>query len=216
MYQELKKLLDAKIIFQVRYFAWVVNLVPVRKNSGEICLCVDFRNLNKALEKDNYPVPSMEQLLQTMSGLKIFSLLDGFSGYNQVLVSEEDCLKTTFRTKWGTLAYKHIPFGLINIGETFQRAMDIAFRGIINRCMVVYLDDVTVYSKNIEEHIQHLTQIFERCRKYDISLNPKKTIFGVEEGKLLGHIISQAGIHIDLENIKAISQLPLPHNKKAM
>jgi hypothetical protein len=86
-----------------------------------------------------------------------------------------------------------MPFRLINTGETFQRAMDVAFWGLINRCMVVYLDDVTVYSKNREEHIQHLTQIFERCRKYDISLNPKKTIFSVEEGKLLGHIISQAG-----------------------
>jgi len=87
--------------------------------SGEIHLCVDFRNLNRASEKDNYPVPSMEQLLQTVSGLDIFSLLDSFLGYNQVLVLEEDRLKTTFQTKWGTFAYKLIPFGLINIGATF-------------------------------------------------------------------------------------------------
>jgi hypothetical protein len=86
MYQELKKLLDAKIIFQVRHSAWVANLVPVRKKYGEIRLCVDFRNLNRASEKDNYPVPPMEQLLQTISGSEIFSLLDGFSGYNHVLV----------------------------------------------------------------------------------------------------------------------------------
>jgi hypothetical protein len=205
MYQELKKLLDAKIIFQVRHSMWVANLVPVRKKSGEIRLCVDFRNLNRASDKDNYPVPPMEQLLQTLSGSEIFSLLDGFSGYNQVLVSEEDRLKTTFRTKWGTFTYKHMPFGLINAGVTFQRAMDVAFRGLINRCVVVYLDDVTVYSKNKEDHIQHLTQIFERCRKYSISLNPKKTIFDVEEGKMLGHIISQAGIHIDPERVKVHS-----------
>jgi hypothetical protein len=83
-----------------------------------------------------------------------------------------------------------MPFGLVNAGETFQRAMDVVFRGLINKCVVVYLDDVTFYSKR-EDHIQHLTQIFERCRKYDISLNPKKTLFGVEEGKLLGHIIYQ-------------------------
>jgi hypothetical protein len=94
--------------------------------------------------------------------------------------------------------------------------MDMAFRGLINRCVVVYLDYVTVYSKNREEHIQHLTQIFERCRKYGISLNPKKTIFGVKEGKLLGNLISQEGIRIDPERIKALSQLSLPHNKKAM
>jgi hypothetical protein len=83
-----------------------------------------------------------------------------------------------------------MPFGLINAGETFKRAMDVAFWGLINKCVVVFLDDVTVYSKNREYCIQHLTQIFERCRKYSISLNPKKTIFGVEEHKLLGHIIS--------------------------
>jgi hypothetical protein len=109
-----------------------------------------------------------------------------------------------------------MPFGLINVGETFQRAMDVAFHGLINKFVVVYLYGVTVYSKNKEDHIQHLTQIFERCRRYGISLNPNKTIFGVEEGKLLGHIIYQAGIHIDPERIRDISQLPLPQNKKAM
>jgi hypothetical protein len=96
MQKELKKLLDAKIIFQVRHFAWVANLVPVKKKLGEIRLCVDFRNLNRASAKENYHVPPMEQLLQTVSGAEIFSLLDGFSGYNQVLVSEEDRLKITF------------------------------------------------------------------------------------------------------------------------
>jgi hypothetical protein len=87
-------------------------------------------------------------------------MLDNFLGYNQVLVSEEDRLKTTFRTKWGTFAYKCMPFGLINAGETFQRAMGVAFWGLINKCVVFYLDDVTLYSKNIEDHIQHLTHIF--------------------------------------------------------
>jgi hypothetical protein len=109
-----------------------------------------------------------------------------------------------------------MPFGLINGGETLQRDMDVAFQGLINKCVVVYLDGVTVYSKNKEDYIQHLTHIFERCRKYGISLNPKKTIFGVEEGKLLGNIISQEGIHIDPERIRAIAKIPLPHKKKAM
>ena len=101
---EVKKLLDAKIIFKVRHSEWVSNLVPVRKKSREIRLCVDFRNLNRASDKDNYPVPPMEQILQMVSGSELFSLLDGFSGYNQVLVVEEDRLKITFKTKWGTFA----------------------------------------------------------------------------------------------------------------
>ena len=103
---EVKKLLDAKIIFKVRHLEWVSNLVPVRKKSKEIRLCVDFRNLNHASNKNNYPIPPMEQILQMVSGSELFSLLDGFSGYNQVLVAEEDRLKTTFRTKWGTFAYR--------------------------------------------------------------------------------------------------------------
>ena len=116
---EVKKLLDARIIFKVRHSEWVSNLVPVRKKSGEIRLCVDFRNLNRASDKDNYPVPPMEQLLQMVSGSELFSLLDGFSSYNQVLVAKEDRLKTTFRTNWRTFAYRRIPFGLINAGATF-------------------------------------------------------------------------------------------------
>ena len=151
-----------------------------------------------------------------VSGLELFSLLDGFSGYNQILVAEEDKLKTTFRTKWGTFVYRRIPFGLINTRETFQRAMDIAFHGLISQSVVVYLDNVTVYCKKREEQMFHLKQIFERCRKYDISLNPKKCVFVVLDRKLLGHIISKKGISIDPERIKAIEQISLPHNKKGM
>ena len=128
---EVKKLLDARIIFKVRHSEWVSNLVPVRKKSREIRLCMDFRNLNCASDKDNYPVPPMEQLLQMVSGAELILLLDGFSSYNQVLVAKEDRLKTTFRTKWGTFAYRRMPFGLINAGATFQMAMDIAFHGLI-------------------------------------------------------------------------------------
>ena len=100
-------------------------------------------------------------------------------------------MKITFRTKWGTFAYRRIPFGLINAGATFQRAKDIAFRSLIGRNVVIYLDDITIFSKRRGEHAFHLRQIFERCWKYGISLNPKKCVFAVTEGKLLGHIVSK-------------------------
>ena len=149
-------MLDAKIIFKVRHLEWVSNLVQTRKNSKEIRLCVDFRNLNHASDKDNYHVPPMEQTLQMVLCFELFSLLDGLSGYNQVLVVEEDRLKTTFRTKWGTFAYRRMPFGLINAGATFQRDMDIDFRDLIGHSVVFYLDDVTIFSKKREEHAFHL------------------------------------------------------------
>ena len=121
-----------------------------KEKSREIKLCVDFRNLNCALDKDNCRVPPMEQILQMVSGSELFSILDGFSVYNQLLVVEEDRLKTTFRTKWGTFTYKRMPFGLLNAGATFQRAMDIDFCGLIGRSVVVYLDDITIFSKKRE------------------------------------------------------------------
>ena len=94
--------------------------------------------------------------------------------------------------------------------------MDIAFHGLIGRSVVVYLDDVTMFLKKREENAFHLKHIFERCRKYGISLNPKKCVFAVTEGKLLGHVISKKGISIDLKRIRVIEQIPLPHNKKGM
>jgi hypothetical protein len=158
----------------------------------------------------------MEQILQQVSGVERLSLLDGFSGYNQVLMSPSDQLKTTFWTPWGTYAYRKIPFGLINVGATFQRAMDIDFRGIINQSVVVYLDDVTIFSKNKKYHLSHLRSVLEHCRKYGISLNPKKSIFVVDQGKLLGFIVSKNGMMIDPERTQAIANLPPPSSKKSM
>jgi hypothetical protein len=125
--KEVKKLFDAKIIVSLRFSKWVANLVPVRKKSGEIRLCVDFQNLNRVSLKDNYPLPKMDYILQKVVGSQKMSMLDGFSGYNQIMVHPDDQEKTTFTTPWGTFMYAKMPFGLMNAGATFQRAMDIAF-----------------------------------------------------------------------------------------
>jgi len=98
----------------------------------------------------------MEQILQKVARSEMFSLLDGFSGYNQILVSHNDQLSTSLRTPWGTYAYRKMSFGVINAGATFQREMDIALLGLTNECVVVYLDDVTVYSERGEDHVKHL------------------------------------------------------------
>jgi hypothetical protein len=105
----------------------LAELVHVRKKSGEIRLCVDFRNLNKVSLKDNYPLPNMDCILQKVVGSQKNSILDGFSGYNQIMVHLDDQEKTTFTTPWGTFMYEKIPFRLMNAGETFQISMDIAF-----------------------------------------------------------------------------------------
>ena len=166
--KEIKKLFDAKIIVTLRFSKWVANLVPVRKKNGEIRLCIDFRNLNKVSMKDNYPLPKMDHILQQVVGAERISMLDGFSGYNQIKVLPEDQEKTAFTTPWGTFMYAKMPFGLMNAGATFQRAIDIAFVGEIGNFVVIYMDDITVYSKSDREHLHHLEKVFMKCRKYGI------------------------------------------------
>lgn len=194
--------IEHDIFFHLRHSTWVSNLVPIRKKSEEIRSWVDFWNLNCASDKDNYLMPSMENILQIVSGAQMFSLLDEFPGYNQVLVAEPDRLKTT---KWGTFTYRWMSFGLVNAGITFQRTMDITFHGIIRQIVVVYLDDVTVFSRKRENHIFHLKKNFEQCRKYKISLNPQKSIFAVSEGNLLGHIVSKSRIKVDPTWVQTIT-----------
>lgn len=146
----------------------------------------------------------------------MMSFLDGFSGYNQVLVDQQDRIKIALTTKWGTFAYRRMPFGLINAGATFQRAMDIAFQGLIGKCIIIYMDDLTVFSKDRSQYGRHLEAILERCQKYDVSLNPKKCIFAIVKGKLLGHIITKEGIIVDPTRAQAISQIPLLNSKKEL
>jgi hypothetical protein len=211
---EVKNMLDSKIIIPLRYSEWVANLVPVRKKNGEIRLCVDFRNLNRSSMKDNYPLPKMEHILQRVIGSSRMSMIDGFLGYNQIFVLPEYKENTTFTTPWGTFMYTKIPFGLMNAGATFQRVMDIAFIGEKDKFVVFYLDEITVFSRSDKEHYHHLKKVFLKCINFWLSLNPKKSLFPMKEGKLLGHIVSAEGVRIDLSRVEAIHTLSLPTSKK--
>jgi hypothetical protein len=125
------------------------------------------------------------------------SMIDGFSGYNQIIVHEDDRENTAFTTLWGNFMYEKLPFGLMNAGATFQRVMDIAFVGEKYIIFVIYLDDLMVFSNSDAENLLHLRQTFEKCRKFVLSLNPKKSHLTMQEGKLLGHIVSKDGIKVD-------------------
>ena len=212
--KEVNKLYKSGIIVPIRFSDWISNLVPVCKKTGEICLCIDFRNLNKISLKDNYPLPKMDHILQRVVGASCMSLLKGYFGYNQIFVHEDDRDKIAFTTPWGTFHYAKMPFGLKNAGATFQQAMDLDFTNEKDVFLVVYLDDLIVCSKSDEEHMHHLRTVFQKCRKYGLSLNPKKSLFAMEEGKLLGHFILKDGIRIDPACVQAIQQIDLPRNKK--
>jgi len=207
-----EKLINAHIIFQVKYFEWVSNLVFVRKKIGEIRLCVDFHALNKSSVKDNFVLPNMEMILQQVAGSNMMSLLDSFSRYNQIRVKRTNKCKTTFTTRWGTFSYERMSFGLSNVGATFHRAMQITFDNLIGKIIQIYLD-LTVYSKTRLDHFDHLKKIFLRCRKFGISLNPSKSIFNVTKGKLLGHIVSDSGISIYPKKVTTILNITAPTSK---
>jgi hypothetical protein len=205
-------MLDAKIIVPLRYSEWVANLVHVKKKNGEIRLCVNFRNMNRFSLKDNYPLSKMDHILQKVVGVQRISMLDGYSRYNQISIFEEDKKKTAFTTPWGTFMYDNMPFGLMNAWATFHRAMDIAFVGEKDKFMVIYLDDIIVFSKSDEEHLHHLEQTFKKCIRYGIYLNPNKCHFSMYEGKILGHIMSARGIKIYPERVEAIQNIHIPRN----
>lgn len=152
-------MLDARIIFPIHHSTLLANIVPVCKKNGEICICIDFKNLDQLSLKENYPLPIMDQVLQTVTSSEMLSMLDGFLGYNQIEVSESDQHKTAFTTPWGTFSYHIMPFGLINVGATFQQAMDLGFHGTMGRYIVVYLDDLTIFSKDHENHLFHLKDV---------------------------------------------------------
>jgi hypothetical protein len=213
---ELQKMVEVGIIESTRYSSWVSNPVIARKKTSDIRICVDFRNLNQASLKYNYPLPNMDYILQRVTKEEMMSMLDVFSGYNQVLVKEDDQLKTSFTTPLGTYKYLRIPFGLTNTGATFQHAIDYSFRDLIRKIIEIYKYYLATISKKRDQHIQHLRMIFQRCREYGISLNPKKSICGVEKGNLLGPIISKDGITIDPTRVESIKNIPLPKEHKSV
>ena len=156
----------------------------------------------------------MEHILQKVTGASRISMINGFSGYNQISVMPEEREKTAFIAPWGTFMYAKMPFGLMNAGATFQRAMDIVFIGEKDQIVVIYLDDIIVFSRSDKEHCHHLRKVFLKCRRFGLSLNPKKSLFAMMERKLLGHIVSVEGVRIDPSRVEEIQTMSLPRSKK--
>ena len=127
---EIEKLLKADFIYLVPLTEWVSNPILVDKKQGAICICTDFHDLNCACPKDNFPTPFIDQILDECAGSEVFSFMDGFSGYNQIQIKPEDQHKTAFICPWGTFAYRKMPFGLKNVGATFQREMTLIFHDL--------------------------------------------------------------------------------------
>ena len=170
----------------------------------------DFRDLNKASPKDDFPLPHIDILVDNTANHAMLSFMDGYAGYNQIKMAKEDVSKTAFITPWGTYAYTVMPFGLINAGATYQRTAQTLLHDMMHKEVEFYVDDMLVKSKEREDHVTNLRKFFTRIRQYKMRLNPAKCAFGVTSGKLLGHVISRRGIEIDPTKIKAISEMAPP------
>jgi hypothetical protein len=170
--------------------------VLVNKKQGTIRVCTNFHDLNKECPKDNFPTPFINQIIDECLGCEAFSYMDGFSGYNQIQIKPKDHHKTTFIYPWGTFVYHNMPFGLKNVGATFQRAMSFSFHDL-KHIVVAYLDHLASQSRKRMDHPTHLRLIFEHCRYFRIRLNPKKCNFCITLGCLLGFIVSTIGIMVD-------------------
>ncbi|RVW62997.1 Transposon Ty3-I Gag-Pol polyprotein [Vitis vinifera] len=184
--EEIQKQLSVGFLSVVEYPEWLANVVPVPKKDGKVRVCVDFRDLNKASPKDDFPLPHIDMLVDSTAGHPMLSFMDGFSGYNQILMAPEDMVKTSFITEWGTYCYRVMPFGLKNAGATYQRAATTLFHDMMHR-------DVETVQAEIESQEVHLWGDF---------------------WKIAGHIVSERGIEVDPEKIRAILDMPTPRTEK--
>ncbi|XP_008223134.1 PREDICTED: uncharacterized protein LOC103322954 [Prunus mume] len=217
--EEIERLLKAGFIRPAIYADWLANIVPVlKRKTGAVRICVDYRNLNEASPKDEYPMPMADMLVDGAAHNQMLSFMDGNAGYNQIMMAEEDIHKTAFMCPGhiGAFEYTVMPFGLRNAGATYQRAMNSVFHDMIGHSLEVYIDDVVIKSPEEGNHMTNLKRAFLRMRQHKLKMNPKKCVFGVQAGNFLGFLVHQRGIEIDKNKARSIIEALPPRNKKEL
>ena len=192
--EELDKMLRLGVI-EPSSSAWASPVVLVKKKDGSVRFCIDYRKLNDLTEKDAYPLPRVDDNLDALAGAKYFSTLDLASGYWQVEMNPADAEKTAFCTRYGLYQWRVMPFGLCNAPSTFERLMERVLMGLQWKVALLYLDDVIVFSTTVEQQLERLKLIFDRIRKANLQLKPKKCHLFREEVSFLGHKVSAEGHH---------------------
>ncbi|KAJ7961417.1 Retrotransposon protein, putative, Ty3-gypsy subclass [Quillaja saponaria] len=183
-----------------------------KKQDGSLRMCVDYRALNKVTVRNSYPIPLIADLFDQLSGAKYFTKLDLRSGYYQVRIAEGDEPKTTCVTRYGAFEFLVMLFGLTNAPATFCTLMNQVFRGYLDKFVVVYLDDIVIYSSTLEDHKQHLQLVFNRLRENQLFVKREKCSFVQKWIKFLGHIIEEGRVRMDLDKVKAIQEWKTPTN----
>ncbi|UYV75641.1 hypothetical protein LAZ67_13000826, partial [Cordylochernes scorpioides] len=194
----------------IKHRPYRVSPTELKKKDGNWRFCVDYRRLNKVTKKDVYPLPRIDDTLDSLKGAKFYSSMDLHSGYWQIEVDEADREKTAFITPDGLYEFLVMPFGLCNAPATFERMMDKILKGLKWTMALCYLDDIVVYSKSFNEHLHRLEIILQCLDKAELRLNPKKCLFGTKRIRVFGHLVDSKGIYPDPEKIEAIAKFPTP------
>jgi hypothetical protein len=191
---------------------WSFPVVVVKKKNGKFRFCVNYKPLNDITKKDNYPLPRIDEMLDALQDAQLFTTLDLASGYWQIKVKKEDQEKTAFITKFGTYEFKVMPFGLCNAPVTFQRIMDKVLQGIKDKFVLVYLDDVIIFSKTFEEHIQHVEEVIKRIRDTNLRLKAEKCYFAAKELQFLEHVVEKDGVKPEPKKVDKMINYLEPKN----
>ena len=184
----------------------------MKKKDGTLWMCIDYRQINKVTVKNKYPLPRIEDLFDQLKGAGVFSKIDLRSGYYQLRVKEEDVPKTAFRTRYGHYEFLVMPFGLTNAPTAFMDLMNRVFRPYVDQFVVVIIDGILVYSKDAQEHEQHLRIVLETLREKKLYAKLNKCDFWLKEVSFLGHIVSAEGIRVDPAKIEAVVNWKSPQN----
>jgi ribonuclease HI len=208
--KEVRKLLDASFIEEVHHPVWLANPVIVPKANGKLRMCIDYTSLNKACPKDPYPLPRIDQIVDSTSGCDLLSFLDAYSVFHQIQMSREDRKHIAFVIVDGLYCYVVMPCGLKNALPTFVRAMSKTFGDLIRDRVEVYIDDIMVKTKRGSTLVEDLTLVFDKLQATRTKLNLDKCVFGVSAGKLLGFLVSHRGIEANPGKIKAIDVVRPP------
>ncbi|MGL5708218.1 MAG: reverse transcriptase domain-containing protein [Aeromonas sp.] len=195
---------------------WRSPVVIVKKKDGDIRLCIDYRQLNAVTVKDSYPMPRADEFFEQLSEAKIFTKLDAKSGYHQIVMNEADIEKTAFGTREGLFEFVRMPFGLVNGPATFQRVMNKVLSAYLRKFVVVYMDDILIYSKSRELHEEHVKMVMNTLKKVGLMLNKKKCKFFQEKIEILGHVIEGGCIKIDEKRVESISKFQIPKTRKQL
>ena len=193
---------------------WASNVVLVKKKDGTLRCCIDYRQLNSVTRRDVYPLPRIDDCLDAMASATLFSTFDLRSSYHQVLVAPQDRDKTTFICPRGMYRYLAMPFGLSNAGSTFQRLMDVVMSGLHLDVCLVYLDDIILFSRTVDEHLERLVRVLSRLRTAGLKLKPEKCSLMQKSVSFLGHVVSAEGIATDPKKIKTVTEWPVPTSVK--